>query len=149
VTTRPVPELQAVTPEQLHRLLRDLFDVTTTWHLGTEYASAEPLDAGTWWVTLDVHAHEFVTDAAGGETDVPMDDFVEGGVFDVRDAVRPVHRSLERVDPTTHQLTVVVPLRPVCAGIEPRLLLDLDGDNTVNVQGRPSLSPRCFLNGER
>lgn len=135
-TTRDLyRELQAVTPEPYHSLLHDLFEGSTTWQLRAAHASAEPLDAGRWRVTLDVRARKFVTDAAGVDTDVAVDDFIEVGVFDRRDAVRPAHRSVKRVDAATRQLTVVVPFKPVRAGIDPRLLLDLDGDdNTVDVE---------------
>ncbi len=135
-TTRDLyRELLAVTSAQHRALLHDLFEVSTTWDLATERASAEPLDAATWRVTLDVRARKFVTDAAGVDTDVKIDDFVEVGVFDEDGAVRPAHRSLVRVDPNTRQLTLVVPFKPVRAGIDPRLLLDLDGDdNTVDVE---------------
>ena len=74
-------ELQAVTPDSLQYLLHDLFEVNTFWELETERATAEQTAAGTWQVTLDVRARKVVVDSAGVETEVPMDEWVEIGVF--------------------------------------------------------------------
>ncbi|MDQ3700667.1 MAG: ABC transporter permease, partial [Chloroflexota bacterium] len=74
-------ELQAVTPDSQQYLLHDLFEVNTYWQLETERVTAEETEAGTWHVTLDVRARKVVFDSAGVETVVPMDEWVEIGVF--------------------------------------------------------------------
>jgi len=51
-----VRELKAVTPDSLHSLVHDLFEVNTLWELDTRKAVAEQTEAGTWRVTLDVDA---------------------------------------------------------------------------------------------
>ena len=75
-------ELQAVTPDSLQYLLHDLFEVNTFWELETERVTAEQTEAGTWQVTLDVRARKVVVDSAGVETEVPMNEWVEIGIFD-------------------------------------------------------------------
>ena len=55
--------------------------MNTFWELETERATAEQTEAGTWQVTLDVRARKVVVDSAGVETEVPMDEWVEIGVF--------------------------------------------------------------------
>jgi ABC-2 type transport system permease protein len=74
-------ELQAVTPHSLQYLLHDLFEANTFWELETRRATAVETEAGTWQVTLDVTARKVVVDEAGVETEVPMNDWVEVGVF--------------------------------------------------------------------
>ena len=86
-------ELQAVTPDSLQYLLHDLFEVNTFWELETERATAEQTAAGTWQVTLDVRARKVVVDSAGVETEVPMDEWVEIGVFAPAEAGRGVRAS--------------------------------------------------------
>jgi hypothetical protein len=75
-------ELQAVTPDSFQYLLQDLFERNTFLELGTERASAQQTEAATWQVTLAVRARKVVVDEAGVETEVPMDDWLEVGVFD-------------------------------------------------------------------
>jgi len=75
-------ELQAVTPEPFQSLLHDLFEKNTFWQLRTDRVTAQQTKTGAWQVTLDVQARKVVVDETGIETEVPMDDWVEVGVFD-------------------------------------------------------------------
>jgi ABC-2 type transport system permease protein len=74
-------ELQTVTPDSLEPFLHDLFEVNTFWTFDTKNATAEPTAPGAWQVTFDVEAHKVVADSAGHETELPMNDWVEIGVF--------------------------------------------------------------------
>ncbi|HEX8153556.1 MAG TPA: M1 family aminopeptidase, partial [Thermoanaerobaculia bacterium] len=74
-------ELQAATPAEYHYLLEALLETITLWQFRTTGASAVPAGNGSWRVTLDVEAHKLRADGSGRETEVPMNDFVEIGVF--------------------------------------------------------------------
>lgn len=128
-------ELQAVTPAELRPLLADLFEANTYWELSARAVTAEPTASGQWQVTLDVSARKVVVDPAGAETDVPMNDLVEIGVYadasgrGVDDALY-LHR--HRIRSGDQRVTVTVPSRPARAGIDPRrLLIDVKGDDNV------------------
>ena len=74
-------ELQAVTPESLRPLLADLFERNTFWELEAKTATATQTGAGAWQVSLDVRARKVVVDENNVETEIPMDDLIEVGVF--------------------------------------------------------------------
>jgi ABC-2 type transport system permease protein len=143
-TTRDLyRELRAATPDSLRYLLRDLFEVNTLWQLETEAARADSAAAGAWRVTLDVRARKMVYDSAGVETDVPMDEWVEVGVFGpagqgAGELGAPLYLRMHRVRSGTQTITVTVPRKPVLAGIDPRHLLDWeerdDDDNVAGVR---------------
>lgn len=121
-------ELQAVTPDQFQSLLHDLFEVNAYWELGTEQARAVQTAVGTWQVTLDVQARKVVGDEAGVETEVPMDDWVEAGVFGEGEPYVQKHR----IRSGKQTITVTVPQKPARAGIDPRyLLVDWETDDNV------------------
>ena len=129
-------ELQAVTPDSLQYLLHDLFEANTFWELETEGATAEETDAGAWQVTLDVRARKVVVDEAGVETEVPMDDWVEIGVFapaeEGKDSGEPLYVQMHRIRPGEQTITVTVPRKPARAGIDPdNLLIDLETDDNI------------------
>jgi hypothetical protein len=133
-------ELQAVTPDSLRPLLHDLFEVNTFWELVTERVTAKQTAAGTWQVTLDVRARKVVVDSAGVETEVPMDEWVEIGVFAPGGAggelTEPLHVRMHRIRAGRQTITVTVPGRPVLAGIDPYHLLDwAEGEDDDNVEG--------------
>ena len=129
-------ELQAVTPDSLRYLLHDLFEANTLWDLETVRAVAEPTGAGAWQVTLDVRARKVVVDSTDAETEVPMDDWVQIGVFASADEGEAsggaLHLQMHRVRGGDQTITVTVPRRPVRAGIDPHhLLIDLEVDDNV------------------
>lgn len=131
-------ELQAVTPEELRYLLVDLFEANTYWELATKRVEAERVGTGEWRVTLDLRARKVSVDEEGGETEVPMDDLVEVGVFAATGnggpGVQPYLR-MHRVRSGEQRITLTVPWEPARAGIDPRnLLIDVEpGDNLAEV----------------
>ena len=134
-------ELKAVTPDELQYLLVDLFEANTYWELSAKRVEAARVGTGEWRVTLDVRARKVVVDEAGVETEVPMDDLVELGVFaaavDGGPGVPPFLR-MHRVRSGEQRITLTVPWEPASAGLDPRnLLIDVEpGDNLADVSGR-------------
>lgn len=133
-------ELRAATPDSLKPLLRDLFEVNTFWHLRVERVTASQLPDSTWQVRLDVRARKSAYDTAGSERAVPMDDFVEIGVFaegEPSDALgRPLYRQKQRIRSGNQTITVTVRGRPVLAGVDPFHLLDWEeSEEDDNIEG--------------
>ena len=131
-------ELRSVTPDSLHPLLADLFETNTFWELQTKRIKAEAAGAGTWRVTLDVSARKMVVDTLGFQTDTPMNDLIEVGVYasdsgDVRG--KPLYLRQHRIRSGDQQIVVIVPTRPGRGGLDPRhLLIDVEpNDNTRSV----------------
>jgi ABC-2 type transport system permease protein len=138
-------ELQAATPDSLRYLLRDLFEANTFWEVDTERAAAEQTPERAWRVTLNVRARKVVVDSAGVETEAPMNDWVQIGIFapgqGADELAEPLYVGMHRVRPGQQTITVTVPRRPVLAGIDPYHLLDLvelgDDDNIAAVEAPP------------
>jgi hypothetical protein len=123
-------ELQAKTPGQFQYLLQDLFERNTFWELETERATAQQTRDAIWQVTLDVRARKVVVDEAGIETEVPMDDWLEVGVFDEGAPYLQRHH----IHSGLQTITVTVRQKPARAGIDPRHLLSDLGDRDRNVK---------------
>jgi hypothetical protein len=139
--TAPLPttldlyaELKRVTPPDLQDLLVDLFEVNTFWDLSTKQAVAEQAGDGAWRVTLRVSARKTAVDAAGLETERPMNDLIEIGVF-ARDG-SPLYLKKQRIRAGQQVIRVTVPREPARAGIDPRnLLIDTEWrDNLAEVK---------------
>jgi hypothetical protein len=98
--------------------------------------SVESAGHGRWQVTLDVNARKVVVDTRGVETEGPMNDLIEIGVYGADGkATRgaQLYRALHRVKTGTQRINVVVASRPVRAGIDPRYLL-VDDDYSNNMK---------------
>ncbi|GAB3171494.1 M1 family aminopeptidase [Telluribacter humicola] len=129
-------ELQAVTPDSLHYLVHDLFAANTFWELKTENATAKQTPAGTWQVELDVEAWKVTVDSVGRETNIPIQDWIEIGVYAPRAEGEPsakvLHLQKHRIRSGKQTFILNVPEQPARAGIDPNhLLIDLEMSDNV------------------
>jgi hypothetical protein len=146
-----VRELRAVTPESLQYLVTDLFETITLWDVNTTRAVFERTADGQYEVTLDVSAKKMRADSAGHETETPMDDFVEIGVFaagatgaggadgangEPAGRGTPMYLQRHRIHSGKQTIRITVPGEPARAGIDPlRKLIDRErADNVVDVK---------------
>ena len=131
--------LQAATPDSLRPLLADLFERNTFWELEAEKAHAERTDGGQWRVSLDVRG----VNSVGVETERPMNDWVEIGIFapareNGERQGKPLYLQKHRIQSGQQRIVTTVPQKPARAGIDPRhLLIDTEtADNTIGVETR-------------
>jgi aminopeptidase N len=133
--------LTAATPDSLRYALTDYFDTITLWDVRTDSVTSRKRPDGRYDVTVVATARKFRADSLGNETEIPMADYVDVGVFDAPapGARLGVPLAIRRVKVLTGAMrhTFVVPTPPARAGIDPyTLLIDRNpGDNTREVKG--------------
>ncbi|HEX6693470.1 MAG TPA: M1 family aminopeptidase [Longimicrobiales bacterium] len=135
-------ELRAVTPDSMAYILTDLFETVTLWDVKAEQAVVQGT-AGSYEVSLDVVARKVRADSVGNETEVPMNDVVDIGVFAAGAGNQPVkelYHRMHRIHSGRQTLRITVPEKPSSAGIDPRnRLIDRNRkDNTVAVTTQAS-----------
>ena len=131
-------ELKAVTPDTLQGLLHDLFAANTHWALKTKKATATRAADSTWQVTLELEVRKVVANPAGVEKELPMDEWVEVGVFaptreQAADFGETLYLQKHRIRSGRQTITVTVPRKPSDAGIDPYHLLP-DPERFDNVE---------------
>lgn len=131
-------ELQTATPDSLKPLLADLFERNTTWTFDTKQATVQPTTGGNWQVTMDVDAHKIVSDSAGVETERPVNQWVEIGLFaPAKPGERlgkPIYVKKHFIRSGRQTIRVTLPHKPARGGIDPYNLLDWEeGDNIEEV----------------
>ena len=126
-------ELQKVTPDSLNYLLHDLFKKNTYWRLKTEQFAAKQTKAGNWQVTLKVQAHKVVVDSTGRENEVPMNDWLEVGIYEETKGLNePLYLQMHRIRSGEQTIKVTVPRKPERGGIDPNfLMIDLRLDDNI------------------
>jgi ABC-type transport system involved in multi-copper enzyme maturation permease subunit len=132
-------ELQAVTPDSLQPLLADLFEKNTLWSFDTKKATAVRTETGAWQVTFDIDAHKVVSDSAGKETELPMNEWVELGIFAAAEPGemlgKPLYVQKHRLRSGRQTIAVTVSGKPARGGIDPYNLLDWEeGDNIEAIE---------------
>ncbi|HYH13624.1 MAG TPA: M1 family aminopeptidase, partial [Flavisolibacter sp.] len=124
-------EIKKVTPDSLNYLLNDLFKTNTYWRLKTKQVAEAPTKAGEWQVTLKVQAQKVVIDSTGREKEMPMNDWLEVGIYEEHQGVeKPLCLQLHRIRSGEQILKVTVPRKPVRGGIDPNyLMIDIRRDD--------------------
>ncbi len=126
-------ELKKVTPKSYDYLLRDLFTTNTYWRLKTKHFTTSQNKLGTWDATMKVYAEKFTVDSAGNETIVPMDDWLEIGIYEQgKDYDEPLYLKMHRI--TTGDTTIKLTLsrKPDRGGIDPNfLMIDVRTDDNI------------------
>ena len=127
-----------VTPPEKRRIIDDLFRSITLFDLNAVDASSTRLPDGRYDVTMRLEARKLKADGRGREVDVPIDDWIDVGVFgNAGSGAPPPLLYLQKHHVTAGELTVhvVVSGEPARAGIDPyNKLIDRDpGDNMCSV----------------
>ncbi|MEM6321965.1 MAG: M1 family aminopeptidase, partial [Bacteroidota bacterium] len=120
--------LTEVTPDSLQYLLDDMFRTITLYSNKTHNATYEKLSNGQYAVTIEVSAEKFRADSLGQETKIPVNDFINIGVFsqEKREGEkygRPILVERHRLISADTSFTLIVDELPYEAGIDPNYLL--------------------------
>ncbi|MFL5382276.1 MAG: ABC transporter permease/M1 family aminopeptidase, partial [Longimicrobiaceae bacterium] len=73
--------LRAAAPDSLKPVVEDLFSHVTLWENRVVTARSRPAGAGRWEVTLEVEAKKLRADSLGNETELPVRDWIDVGVY--------------------------------------------------------------------
>ncbi|HEY0741269.1 MAG TPA: hypothetical protein VGD40_07405 [Chryseosolibacter sp.] len=129
-------ELKAVIPDTLHSLLTDYFEKNIYWNVGADRADTKQIDSSTWEVTLQLHARKFTVDTTGAEIEVPMDEWVQVGVFapwnEETKKEDVLYLQQHRIRSGKQTIKIRTSRRPGTAGVDPQyLLIDLNTDDNL------------------
>ncbi|HXI01588.1 MAG TPA: M1 family aminopeptidase [Candidatus Saccharimonadales bacterium] len=126
-------DLREVTPEDLQPWLSDLFEHITLYENRAKEAVARPVGEGHYAVTLKFALKKVYAGEQGEETEAPLDDPIDIGVFDKDD--KPLYLESRRLDGSVSEVTVTVDGKPHKAGIDPyhKLIDRHPEDNEVTV----------------
>ena len=131
-----------VVPPDRHRLLDDLFRSITLFENRGTTAVSRKLPDGRYEVTVTAKARKLRADGEGVETEVPLDDWIDVGVFGEagtgKSAPQVLYLQKHHVIGQNVTVTTTVGGRPVRAGIDPyNILIDrTPGDNVRAVASR-------------
>jgi ABC-2 type transport system permease protein len=139
-TTRDlVRHLRAVTPDSMQHVITDMFERITLFENRAVEATSTPLGRGRWHVEVVVEARKVRADTLGNETYVPVDDWIDVGLYR-QGGSRGSTLELRREHLTARRTRVSfdVSSRPLRAGIDPtHKLIDRRGsDNVIAVTER-------------
>jgi aminopeptidase N len=128
---------KGATPAE-NQLITDLFDKITLYDIKTKAAAVRRLPDGRYETTLTVEAHKYYADGKGVETEAPLAEHIDYGVFTAMPgrglfAAKNV-LTLQRmaVHGGVQQIRLETAARPSYAGADPyNILIDRNSDDNV------------------
>jgi ABC-2 type transport system permease protein len=127
--------LEAETPDSLQYVIEDLFETITLWDNKVDEITVTEREDGRWAVQLDFSSRKVRADSLGNETEVPMADYIDVGVFGPEEPGNSLGRPLSvykvHVTESTTSVEIVVDELPERAGVDPynKLIDRVPGDN--------------------
>ncbi len=130
--------LEPEVPDSLHYLIKDWFKEITLYDNRVKEASYKALDNGRYEVTMDISATKIKADTIGNERTVPLDDWMDIGIFADKGEKRLFYEKRVKIDRNEMSFTFEVDSIPAKVAIDPkRLLIDkVYTDNVETVDAR-------------
>jgi aminopeptidase N len=130
--------LRAEAPADKQALITDLFEKITLYDLKTKSATVTKRPDGRFDVTLVVEAKKLYAQGRGQETEAPMAESLDVGLFSLEPGKKGFGAdkviALERrtIRSGTQTLTFVTKVAPKAAGVDPyNIVIDRNGDDNV------------------
>ncbi|MDX2284344.1 MAG: M1 family aminopeptidase [Bacteroidia bacterium] len=124
---------RAVTPDSMQYLIHDFFETITLFENRCTAASFAAAGSG-YRVSLDLSALKYRADSLGRETEIPVADWIDVGVYGRTEAGRDtlLYLRKHRLGSGSTHLEIDVPQRPHKAGIDPlNKLIDRNPEDNV------------------
>ncbi|HEY4367785.1 MAG TPA: M1 family aminopeptidase [Steroidobacteraceae bacterium] len=127
--------LRAETPPEKYALLDELFAKIVLYDNRVTDAKAQRRADGKYAVEIDVSAKKLQADGVGKETTLPIDDWMEVGVFargedGSEEKQKVLYLQKQHITPQTQKFAVVVDSEPYQVGLDPyNKLIDRNSDD--------------------
>jgi hypothetical protein len=135
-TRQLVEALRAQTPPELQYLITDGYNSIVLYDNKAVTATYVPIADHKYKVTLAVQARKVQADGNGNETPMPLNDYIEIGVFKgKKDEEQPLYLKKEKLTQQQNTFEIVVDEMPTRAGIDPynKLVDRIADDNMIDV----------------
>lgn len=134
-----IADIRDVAPPRYQDVITDLLQKIVLFDLRVTGSHVEALPDGKYRVTIDVAARKYEADGGGKESEVPMNAWLDIGVFGEKQGKDKVPEVLYMkkydVDKGQQSFTVTVDKKPVSVGVDPfNKMIDRDpSDNVARV----------------
>lgn len=122
-------EIRAVTPDSLQTYVTDLFETITLYSNRITSANLQPIKGSKQFkVTIKVTCEKMRSDSLGNETSIPMNDYIDIGLFaenakDNESVGKPIVVQRNKITSKDNTYTFLVNEKPYMAAVDPYYLL--------------------------
>jgi ABC-2 type transport system permease protein len=126
--------IRKVTPDSLQPIIHDMFETITLFENKTLEAEYDQKDSTHFEVTLKVSAEKLRADSTGMETSIPINDWIDIGIYtkDDKGKDKLVYLKKHKITQKENTFTITVDKQPRKAGIDPlHKLIDRHSDDNT------------------
>lgn len=130
--------VSAAVPDSMKYIIPEMFETITLFNNRVTDASMTKLHDSTYKVHIEVEAHKIVADSLGNEHEVPLNDWVDLGVFEApqHGDMKPLYMHKVKLTSDTMSFDVTVTGKPYETGIDPyNKLIDRNPQDNIEVIG--------------
>ncbi len=115
--------LEPKVPDSLQYLIKDWFKEITLYDNRIKESTYKKLDNGKYEVSMAIESYKIKSDSLGNETKVPLNDWIDIGVFGDSDEEQLIYEQRVKFDKSQMNFTFQTDSLPIKAAIDPRQLL--------------------------
>ncbi|HXM13661.1 MAG TPA: M1 family aminopeptidase, partial [Candidatus Eremiobacteraceae bacterium] len=138
-TRQFVAALREQTPPDMQYLITDMFESIVLYDNKALTAIATEMPDHKYKVVLEVQARKAKADENGNETPMPLNDYIDIGVFTgEKDHEKPLSLKKEKLTQEHQTFEIIVDQKPTRAGIDPynKLIDRTADDNTIDITSK-------------
>jgi len=126
--------IRKVTPDSLKYIIHDMFETITLFENKTDSAFYKEVSKDQFEVTLKVSSEKLRADSTGTETNIPMNDWIDIGVYTKTKADKDslIYLKKHKITRKENEFKILVKNKPRKAGIDPlHKLIDRHSDDNT------------------
>ena len=128
--------IKKATPDSLQYLIHDMFETITLFENKTDSVSSRELAKDKFEVTLKVSSEKLRADSTGTETNLPLNDWIDIGIYTKTKASKDslVYLKKHKITKKENTFKIMVKDKPRKAGIDPmHKLIDRHSDDNTKI----------------
>jgi len=127
-------EIRKVTPDSMQFIIHDMFETITLFENKTDSATYHEINENQFEVSLNVSAEKVRADSTGIETEIPINDWIDIGVYGKNIAGKDslIYLKKHKITKKENDFKIMVSSKPRKAGIDPlHKLIDRHSDDNT------------------
>ncbi len=127
-------EIRKVTPDSMQYIIHDMFETITLFENKTDSATYHEINENQFEVSLNVSAEKVRADSTGIETEIPINDWIDIGVYGKNIAGKDslIYLKKHKITKKENDFKIMVSSKPRKAGIDPlHKLIDRHSDDNT------------------
>ncbi|MGP8214923.1 MAG: M1 family aminopeptidase [Bacteroidia bacterium] len=128
--------ISSAVPDSMKYIIDDMFKKIVLFNNKVNDATWQKQSDGTYKIHIVIEAHKLLADSTGNEKEIPLNDWIDVGVFGQPDGsnLKPLYMQKKKITKLNEEFDIIVKDKPYEAGIDPyNKLIDRNPEDNIKV----------------